>query len=139
MTHFPHQLRMRLQPPPESRLGISLSYLLDRHYDVTREVETILEARFLPFALKHHEDPDLGLMAAHESIGKLEGMIQAIRSLYSIDNPRRNDSKSQEYSTEIGSEVSQPELGHSEPEAEMEMSLQMETNAFLFGSRSGLS
>jgi hypothetical protein len=133
MTHpsQPHSpIRLRFQPSAKSRLGICLTYLAQGHYDLAHEVQTLLETRFLALALRPI-DPESGLVAAHEAIGKLEGMIYMIQALYKIKRSKPcTDSASAQ---SVASDLSQD----SEPQPDRLMAAidddEAKTNHFVFG------
>jgi hypothetical protein len=130
-----HQLRVRLTPTPESRLGICLAFLTERNYNIAREIELLLEARFLPLALKHRQEDDMGWLMAYESLGKLEGMMHTIQLLYKMKDSQRNTltpqiSPGPATANVLSSEQIEADLENEE----MEENAQTVTNAFLFGS-----
>jgi hypothetical protein len=84
-------LRIRFQPTPQSHLGQVLEYLKRRGYDIDREVKALLIVQFLPFALRDklesETDRRAALLIAHDCIGQLSGMVQAIQAIYQVPFP----------------------------------------------------
>jgi hypothetical protein len=77
-------VKLRLQPTPDSHLGQTIAYLRSRGYDLSKEVEHLLIARFLPFALKDQADPQTASDMACDCIGKLAGFTHAIEVCYQL-------------------------------------------------------
>jgi hypothetical protein len=85
MTHFDRiDIKLRLQPTPDSHLGQTIAYLRSRGYDLSKEVENLLIARFLPFALKDQADPQTASDMACDCMGKLAGFTHAIEICYQL-------------------------------------------------------
>ena len=82
------ELRLRVRASTNTALGKVIKYLQVSHHDPQREVERLLEARFLPYALKlEAADGKMSRLAAYDCIGQLEGMIRSIREAYQLAHP----------------------------------------------------
>lgn len=89
MTNFDRlDEKMRFQPFSDSQLGQTILYMRHRGYDLSQEAEDLLIARFLPFALREQSETPADLQAATHiacnCIGKLSGIIQAMREAYQL-------------------------------------------------------
>jgi hypothetical protein len=88
MTNSNHDETIRFRHSPDSQLGKVLEYMRLQGYDLKKEAEYLLIARFLPFALKEEietlEDLQAAKNMAFDCIGKLTGFIYSIREAYQL-------------------------------------------------------
>lgn len=88
--------RVRLQKTSQGRCGRVIEFLESLDYDLSREIELLLEIRFLPSALMYAGDDVAAKYAAYESIGQLEGQILAIRYLCNLESVNSNSANCSE-------------------------------------------
>ncbi|MCY7285906.1 MAG: hypothetical protein LH679_21265 [Cyanobacteria bacterium CAN_BIN43] len=88
MTNSNHDERIRFRHSPDSHLGQVITYMHLRGYDLNKETEDLLIARFLPFALREKSETSADVEAAKnmasDCIGKLTGFIYSIREAYQL-------------------------------------------------------
>jgi hypothetical protein len=77
---------LRFQAASQSRFGMVLLHIQEQQIDLKREAELLLEARFLPFAIRRVENSSLALEVAYDCISRLEGMARMIREFYQISS-----------------------------------------------------
>jgi hypothetical protein len=75
---------VRFQSSTQSRFGMVLLHVQDHHIDLRREAELLLEARFLPFAIRRAENLSLAVEVAYDCVSRLEGMARMIREFYQL-------------------------------------------------------
>jgi len=88
VTNSKHDERIRFRHSHDSHLGQVITYMHLRGYDLSKEAEDLLIARFLPFALRENSatstDVEAAKNIAADCIGKLTGFIYSIREAYQL-------------------------------------------------------